>query len=174
MRKLAAFIFVLTALLYGVTLASVSYVGVYVTYVALPLLLVFGCLAVFGGEKEKPKAKAPSLITESLIAVTGVLGELNEALDGVNDGLARFNRANELKRERGQNERALERQLRTQRAKWEVHLNYASSADERIQARAELAIVDAQLATVRAGLAAIYKRCELEALEEQRMAIGKD
>jgi hypothetical protein len=88
-----------------------------VTYVALTLLLVFGHLAVFGGEEANPKGKSPSLLVGLPIAVKGVPRDTNEALHGANHGLARFNRANERKRERTQKGRALERQLRTQHAK---------------------------------------------------------
>jgi hypothetical protein len=82
MRKFAVFVFVLTALLYGITLASVSYVGVYLTYIALPILLVSGCVAVFGSSKAAGAAKSPSLVVESMNAITGVLGDFNDAMDG--------------------------------------------------------------------------------------------
>ena len=41
----ASAIFWFTAIVYGVTLAAVSYVGVYLTYVAVPTLIVSGCIA---------------------------------------------------------------------------------------------------------------------------------
>lgn len=173
MRKTVAFVFVLTALVYGVTLASVSYVGVYLTYGATLILLISGCVAVFGGGKAKASVKSPSLIVESMTAVTGVLNDFNEAMDGVNHDLARFNRANELKRQRTEQERATERQLRTERAKWDVHLRYATTEDEKVKARREMAAVDAQLKAVREAIAAIDKRCEIEAIEERSVNLRK-
>jgi hypothetical protein len=173
MRAKAAFVFVLTALLYGITLASVSYVGVYLTYVALPILLISGCIAMFGGGRTNRAAKSPSLIVESMIAVTDVLGDFEKALDGVNHDLARLNRMRELKRQRTEQERALERQLGIARAKWDVHLRYASSEDEKRTARAKLAAIDARLAAVRTTVAAIDKQCEIDAIEEQCSELSK-
>lgn len=43
----ALFIFISTLLGYGVTLATVTYVGVYLTYVALPVIVTSGLLAYF-------------------------------------------------------------------------------------------------------------------------------
>lgn len=173
MRMQAVFVFVLTALLYGITLASVSYVGVYLTYIALPILLISGCIAVFGGGKAKTPVKSPSLIVESITVVTGVLNDFSEAMDGVNHDLARFNRANELKRERTEKERAAERELRLQRAKWDVRLRYANSDEEKVAARTELAALDKQLAALREAMAVIEKRCEIDAIEEQHASLSK-
>jgi hypothetical protein len=167
MRIKAAFIFFLTALLCGITVASVSYVGVYVSYVGLPILLVSGYYMVFGRGEAQTRSKSPSLIVESMTAVTGVLNDFNQAMDGVNQDLSRFNRANELKQQRTEYERTLERQLRTQRVKSEVHLRYATTQDEKTKANQALATIDAQLATVRKTIAAIDKQCELDAIEEQ-------
>lgn len=41
----ASAVFWFTAIIYGITLVGVSYVGVYLTYVAVPTLIITGCLA---------------------------------------------------------------------------------------------------------------------------------
>ena len=41
----ASTIFWFTAIIYGITLVAVSYVGVYLTYVAVPTLIISGCMA---------------------------------------------------------------------------------------------------------------------------------
>lgn len=43
----ALFVFISTLLVYGVTLATVTYVGVYLTYVALPVIVISGGMAYF-------------------------------------------------------------------------------------------------------------------------------
>jgi hypothetical protein len=164
----AAFIFFLTALLCGITVASVSYVGVYVTYVGLPILLVSGYFMVFGRSETKAAAKSPSLVVASMSAVSGLLGDFNDAMDGVNHDLAQFNRKNELKRERTEKERAAERELRLQRAKCDVRLRYANSQQEKLTAQRELAALDKQLAALQETMVAIEKQCEIDAIEEQQ------
>jgi hypothetical protein len=101
-------------------------------------------------------------------AVSGLLGEFNEAMDGVNHELARFNRKNELKRARTEKERAEERELRLQRAKCDVRLRYANSEEEKVAAQRELATLDKQLAGLRETMAAVEKQCEIDAIEEQQ------
>lgn len=51
----ALFVFISTLLVYGVTLATVTYVGVYLTYVALPVIVISGLMAYFlGGRSSAP------------------------------------------------------------------------------------------------------------------------
>ena len=40
-----------TAIIYGITLVAVSYVGVYLTYVAVPTLIISGCIAWWTRER---------------------------------------------------------------------------------------------------------------------------
>jgi hypothetical protein len=128
---------------------------------------------VFGSSKAAGAAKSPSLVVESMSAITGVLGDFNDAMDGVNNDLVRFNRKNELKRERTENERAEERRLRLQRIEWEVRLSYAKTEEEKVSARSQLAALNAQLVAVRAAMADIEKHCEIDAIEEQCIKLGK-
>jgi hypothetical protein len=173
MRIKAAFVFFVTAVLYGLTLATSSYVGVYLSYVALPILLISGYIMLFGGRQAKPAPKSASLFVESMDAVSGLLGDFNDAMDGLNDDLARTNRKNELKRQRTEKERAAEKELRLRRVEWDAHLRYANSDDDRARARQELAAIDAQLATLRAAMMAIEKQCEIDAIQEQRARLSK-
>ena len=45
MHEKASFIFSITLILYLITLFTVSYVGVYLTYVALPVIIISGFIA---------------------------------------------------------------------------------------------------------------------------------
>lgn len=94
-------------------------------------------------------------------------------MDGVNNDLARLNRKNKCKRERTENERAEERQLRLQGIEWEVRLSYAKTDEEKVNTRSQLAALNAQLVAVRAAMADIEKQCEIDAIEEQRIKLGK-
>jgi hypothetical protein len=168
MRIKVAFVFLMTSLVYCATLASSSYVGVYFTYVAAPILLVSGYVVLFKRGRTKTAPKSPSLFVESTGAVSGLLEDFNEAMDGLNDDLARNNRKNELKRQRTEKERAAERELRLGRVEWAAHLRYATGNDEKARARKELAAVDAQLVALREAMTAIERKCEIDAVREQR------
>lgn len=45
--KFSSVVFALTLATYVLTLITVSYVGVYLTYVAVPVIIIFGVLAYF-------------------------------------------------------------------------------------------------------------------------------
>lgn len=45
--KFSSVVFALTLATYVLTLITVSYVGVYLTYVAVPVIIIFGMLAYF-------------------------------------------------------------------------------------------------------------------------------
>lgn len=47
MGEKAQFVFFITLFLYLVTLASVPYVGVYLTYIAIPIIIISGLIAKF-------------------------------------------------------------------------------------------------------------------------------
>lgn len=73
MHKYMAYIFWSTLVLYIVTLCTVSYVGVHLTYVAVPVIIVSGLLM----KLFKPKVT----VTKSEKVIKGVLGGLGEALE---------------------------------------------------------------------------------------------
>jgi hypothetical protein len=51
-HRYSLIVFGLTALLYGITISSVPYVGVYLTYVAVPVIVVSGLLAYMTRPKD--------------------------------------------------------------------------------------------------------------------------
>lgn len=171
MRIKAAFIFILTAILYGATLAFSSYVGVYLTYVAIPVLLVSGYIMLFAHGKERKAERPPSLMTESIRAVTGLMEDATNAMEEWGGELEMMNRTNELKRQRTERERATERRLRLKRAEWDAHVRYSASAEEKVVAQKELRIVDAEISSIKSAIAVIEKQCEIEVLKERSQKI---
>jgi hypothetical protein len=141
--------------------------------VALPILVISGYIMVFTRAKAKVEVKPPSLLVESMGAVSGLLGDFGDAMDGVSNDLARINRKNELQKQRTEKERAAEGQLRLRRVEWDVHLRYANSEEEKLRARTELAAVDEQLATLREAMRAIEKQCEIDAIQELHARLSK-
>jgi hypothetical protein len=70
-------IFLLTLAIFVLTLMTVSYVGVYLTYVAVPVIVVFGSLAYFLDPKEVASTiqKTPE---ERVLEIDARLRELGE------------------------------------------------------------------------------------------------
>lgn len=57
MHSISTFVFYLTLLLYLITIFTVSYVGVYVTYIALPVIIISGFIAYVTKPKDINKLK---------------------------------------------------------------------------------------------------------------------
>lgn len=78
-------IFWATLALYIFTLLTVSYVGVYLTYIALPVLVISGLLMKLRKPKKTP-SKAMKIIADVMIGLetaSGSLVKLTEELDNV-------------------------------------------------------------------------------------------
>ena len=75
--KSSLIVFLFTLAAYTLTLLTVSYVGVYLTYVAVPVIVVFGSLAYFLAPNEDPTpiAKTPG---ERLLEIDARLKELGD------------------------------------------------------------------------------------------------
>lgn len=79
MYKAATFVFWSTLILYLITLFTVSYVGVYLTYVALPVIVVSGLVMKFSRPREAP----PSAIGNAMQAFGNGLHVFATELDKV-------------------------------------------------------------------------------------------
>ncbi len=75
--KSSLVIFLFTLSIYVLTLMTVSYVGVYLTYVAVPVIIVFGSLAYFLAPKEVASTiqKTPD---ERILEIDARLKELGD------------------------------------------------------------------------------------------------
>lgn len=61
MYKISSFVFWLTLILYGVTLATVTYVGVYLTYVTIPVIVISGIIMFISHPKDEKVDNAVNL-----------------------------------------------------------------------------------------------------------------
>lgn len=95
MHEKAAFVFWITLGLYLLTLFTASYVGVYLTYIAIPIIALSGLLM----KLTKPKKETQE--TYDLLKKEGrelrgmsisALEQINESLDDVNRRIAEKNR----------------------------------------------------------------------------------
>jgi hypothetical protein len=90
MHAKATFVFWITLILYLITLFTVTYVGVYLTYIAIPLIVLSGLIM----KCTKPKPEYEEIVnnTKSALKKTGkatnsALEALNSFLDEMNDSL---------------------------------------------------------------------------------------
>ncbi|PWI34735.1 hypothetical protein DI392_00155 [Vibrio albus] len=97
------YLFWVTLALYILTLCTVSYVGVYLTYIAIPLIVVSGLIM----KCTKPKPEYEQAMNSAKVRDKAVGKAANSALDSfysfmddVNDSLKEFNQITELSRER--------------------------------------------------------------------------
>ena len=100
MYEVAQFIFWITLILYGLTLFFISYVGVYLTYIAIPVIVLSGLIMKFTKPSEKQKSKISTALSETGKATTFILQDLTDTLDGFNDSMGKWNRKQSLFLER--------------------------------------------------------------------------
>ena len=79
-HRVASTIFWFTAVIYGITLAAVSYVGVYLTYVAVPTLVISGCIAWW--TREAPSTEISAATNTHSAEITLVAGPAKIKAEG--------------------------------------------------------------------------------------------
>ena len=138
MYEVAQFIFWITLILYGLTLFFISYVGVYLTYIAIPVIVLSGLIMKFTKPSEKQKSKISTALSETGKATTFILQDLTDTLDGFNDSMGKWNRKQSLFLERSRPYRDKISKLRIARVEPEIHLKYAKSLEERLNYQATI------------------------------------
>ncbi|MBB1317229.1 hypothetical protein H5123_06215 [Shewanella sp. SR43-4] len=165
MHTKAAFVFWITLTLYIITLFTVSYVGVYLTYVALPVIILSGLIMKF--TKPKPEyneviGSARALIIGTSETTTTALGGLNSFLTEMNNSMSDFNEITDLSQKRTEHLRKHRQQLRLKLI--EISPKYENSQDidsisknnkARIDVESKILDIENQIATIKTA-------CELE------------
>jgi len=101
MYEKASFIFWITLILYIITLVTVSYVGVYLTYIAIPIIVISGLIMKFF----EPNSQSKKIINTTKLTLKTVnnatntfLNESNSLLDEINSSLEKTNLINKKTR----------------------------------------------------------------------------
>ena len=101
MYEKASFVFFTTLILYIITLLTVSYVGVYLTYIAIPFIVISGLIMKFS----EPNKQSKEIIDTTKLtiqavgnATSTVLNETNSFLDEINNSLEKTNLINKQTR----------------------------------------------------------------------------
>ena len=87
MHAKATFVFWITLILYLITLFTVTYVGVYLTYIAIPLIVLSGLIM----KCTKPKPEYEEIINNTKSALKKTGKATNSALEALNSFLDEMN-----------------------------------------------------------------------------------
>lgn len=156
MYKISSFVFWVALGLYIITLLTVSYVGVYLTYIAIPVIVVSGLIM----RVAKPKYKKPT--SELAKATSEVLDGLSSGLDQLNNSLEKFSKKMELINKRTNHLKAQKSIFRDRRIEPSIKLKYAKN-EEDIEKYAKITKgIDAQMSVIDGHIDEIKQQCELE------------
>ena len=97
----SAFVFWVTLGLYILTLCTVSYVGVYLTYIAIPMIVI-SCLIM---KLSKPKHQTQQFL-DTVSSITKDVNLLkNDILDEINTATSQYNEKSRIKHQKIMNDR---------------------------------------------------------------------
>ena len=160
MHKASKFVFWITLILYVSTLLTVSYVGVYLTYIAIPTITVSGLIM----KLTKPKHKKPP--SELAKATSDLFNEVSAGLSQVNHSLDKFNKKMELIEKRTKHLKEQKQQLRHKMIKSDIELKYSKSSEESAKHKKVIDDMNCQMDAIDDQIHEIKKECELE-IEKQ-------
>jgi hypothetical protein len=164
MYKIAQIIFWLTLILYCATLMFASYVGVYLTYAAVPTIIFSGLVMWSTAPKEDvQKPKTTNAVTEGLKATTSILNDFNDFMGDVNTSLEQFNKKTALFNEKAIPYKAKIRKLENEKKLLDIHLRYAKIFEERMGFEKQIKPIKQAINEIEMQLSKIEKQCELEA-----------
>lgn len=165
MYEIAAFVFWLTLILYLITLFVVSYVGVYLTYIAIPVIVIFGLIMKYSNPKKETQEAITStkdFIKESGKAASSVLDKTNNALNSLSKSFEILNEKSALIRNRTENLREYKNKLKLEKVESEIEFKYASDEESKKKFENEIKEIDDQIRITDEKINQIKKECELE------------
>jgi len=165
MHAKATFIFWLTLILYLITLFSVTYVGVYLTYGAIPVLIVSGLVMRFSTPKPKHKKiidDGKSAISQIGKTTHDILGGANSVLNDFNKSLGEYNEINALVQDRAAPYKNKIQALKLEKVPFEVNVKYAKTPSEKIELEQKINLINEQIKLNKQSVQHIRQACELE------------
>ncbi len=172
MHAKASFVFWLTLLLYLITLFSVSYVGVYLTYIAIPILIISGIIMKCSTPKPEHKKvveDGKSALRQVGHATNDVLEGVNEFLEGVNEfledfniSLSKYNEVNKMVRERTSAYRNKIKSLIIEKVPLETSLKYSKPHTEKVDLENKINHINKEIEINEKYIEQITQACELE------------
>jgi len=165
MHAKATFVFWTTLILYIITLCTVSYVGVYLTYIALPLIVLSGLIM----KCSKPKPEHKEMIDNSKTALkemgkvtSAALDGFNSFLDECNTSLGEFNEITKLGTERTAHLREKKHQLDLLRIPFNAKYDVLKDPETVRNNRERRNQMDSDIRKIEKSIETIKMACELE------------
>ncbi len=169
MYEKATFVFWITLILYTITLFTVSYVGVYLTYIAIPLIVISGLIMKFSQPRQEVQdvIKTTKKSAESFLNITANTFEnINSFLkEEINEPLALYNKKQTLISERTEKYRDKIHELKMQKIPLEVKLRYAKTNEGIDSYDNQIGLIDIKILELEDKIEAIKEECELEVIE---------
>lgn len=166
MHEKAGFVFLVTLTLYIITLFTVSYVGVYLTYVAIPLIflsgIIFKCTKPKLNTKQVFPKTSSSACDEVFKTANSFLSEVESVSSDFNNSLKKYNLKTSLIRERTSKQIQEINDLKLKRAVPNIHLKYANSENEKLEYIKVINEINLKISELNSEIKIIKKQCELE------------
>lgn len=162
MHKYAKFTFWITLFLYLFTLITVAYVGVYLTYIAVPLIVVSGLIMRLTRPKENPESVFLVAAKETGKVACEALEDFNEILDDYNRTLSDYNKKNELYRQKTIQHKNKINELRIKKIEPKILLKGEKNYAERQRLEKIISAIKFEIKTIKKEMAEIEKECERE------------
>ena len=165
MHTKASVVFWLTLILYLITIATVSYVGVYLTYIAIPIIVVAGLVMTLtkpSTKAQKTLGNVSSTIIESSKAIDNGLSVVNGTIKNFNEKLQKYNSKNELIKKRTAELKEKIQQIKIKRIKPEIAYKYAKTTEEEKQQLDIISKYDREIDILEEKIYIIEQECEHE------------
>lgn len=165
MHEKASLTFWLTLILYLVTIFTVSYVGVYLTYIAIPILVISGLIMKFStpkSERSEIIENSKLLVKESGKLANEVLKETNNFLDDLNDSLSRLNKVNALFAERSKPLEDQIHSLNIEKTPLEYRLKKSDSDEEKKILKNKIEEINLKIRIKNDLIGKIREACQIE------------
>lgn len=170
MYEKASYVFWITLFLYIATLLTVSYVGVYLTYIAIPLIILSGLIMKFSTPSKRSQEiidVTKSTIIEARNATDNLLNEVNLTLNDFSNSLDNYNLKTKLINERTRNLKEEVHKTKLAKAIPEIKLDYAKTLEEKSKYKELVNGFNKKITQLENEIEDIKKECELEVAMQQ-------
>ena len=158
MYEKSAFVFWMTLILYIITLCTVSYVGVYLTYVAIPLIVISGLIMMIA----KPQPKTQQVMESTSSAIKEVNKTTNDFLDKMTSSLEQFNEKTALIKKRTKSLNEKKQSLKMSKIEPEIELKYETNQSRKNELKTIVLNIEKNILDIEMKIDQIKKECELE------------
>lgn len=156
MYEKSFFVFWVTLILYLITLGTVTYVGVYLTYIAIPMIVISGLVMLLS----KPKPETQKVLDSVSSLTKEARQATNEILNDTRTSLAQFNEKHKVIHEHTKELRERKHQLSLAKIKPEVALQSEQDVMRRKELASTISNIDRDIREIDSSISQIERECE--------------